>query len=72
MLTASFERESTRLAALRRLAVDPTVPPLPMSPLEAAYAVRWMELADGGDALPPWATLLGEEVDAAHEADALA
>jgi hypothetical protein len=64
MLTASFERESTRLTALRRLAADPAVPPLPMSPLEAAYAIRWLELADGGDALPPWATYVGEETGA--------
>jgi hypothetical protein len=54
MLAASFERESTRLAALRRLAADPTVPPLPVDPLEAAYAIRWLELADGGTALPSW------------------
>jgi hypothetical protein len=54
MLVASFERESARLAALRRLAVDPTIPPLPVDPLEAAYAIRWLELADGGTALPSW------------------
>jgi hypothetical protein len=65
MLTASFERESTRLAALRRLAADPAAPPLPMSPLETAYAVRWLELAEGGVALPPWATFVGEDGEAA-------
>ena len=54
MLVASFERESARLAALRRLVADPTVPPLPVDPVEAAYAIRWLELADGGTALPPW------------------
>ncbi len=54
MLAASFERESARLAGLRRLAADPTVPPLPVDPLEAAYAIRWLELSDGATALPPW------------------
>jgi hypothetical protein len=61
MLVASFERESTRLAALRRLAADPAVPPLPMSPLEAAYAVRWLELDVGGAVLPPWSSFVGAE-----------
>jgi hypothetical protein len=69
MLSASFERESTRLAALRRLAVNAAAAPLPMSPLEAAYAVRWLELADGGDALPPWVAFVGAEPEAAHEVD---
>ena len=68
MLTASFERESTRLAALRRLAADPAVPPLPMSPLDAAYAVRWLELAAGGDALPAWLVLVGGDAAAADGA----
>jgi hypothetical protein len=59
MLAASFERESARLAGLRRLAADPAVPPLPVGPLEAAYAIRWLELADGGIALPPWRAFIG-------------
>jgi hypothetical protein len=54
MLAASFDRESVRLAALRRLIADPAAPPLPLGPLEAAYAVRWLELSDGGADLPPW------------------
>jgi hypothetical protein len=58
MLAASFERESARLAALRRLAADPAIAPLPVGPLEAAYAIRWLELADGGMALPPWRTFI--------------
>ncbi len=70
MLSASFERESTRLAALRRLAVDAAAAPLPMSPLEAAYAVRWLELADGGDALPAWLVLVGGDAAAAPRAAA--
>ena len=49
MLVASYERESARLAVLRRLASDPSSPPPPLDPLEAAYAVRWLELADGAE-----------------------
>jgi hypothetical protein len=63
MLVASYERESVRLAALRRFATDPSSPPLPLDPLEAAYAVRWLELTDGGVALPPWSALVGAEAD---------
>jgi hypothetical protein len=59
MLVDSFERESTRLAALRRLARDPGAPPAPLDPVEAAYAVRWLELAEGGVPLPGWADWLG-------------
>jgi hypothetical protein len=55
MLVASFERESARLAALRRLALDPSTPPAPLDPVEAAYAVRWLELAEDGAPLPEWA-----------------
>jgi hypothetical protein len=58
MLVASFERESSRLAALRRLAADPAAPSLPLDPLDAAYALRWIELADGGAPLPGWPELL--------------
>lgn len=65
MLVASFERESTRLAALRRLAADPAAPPLPLGPLEAAYAVRWLELSDGGVDLPPWPAFVTPEPDSA-------
>ena len=54
MLVASYERESARLTLLRRFAADPAAPPLPLGPLEAAYAVRWLELNDGGAVLPPW------------------
>ncbi len=64
MLVASYERESARLAALRRFASDPASPPLPLDPLEAAYAVRWLELSHGGVALPPWTALVGPEADA--------
>ena len=59
MLVASFERESGRLAALRRLAADPATPPLPLDPSQAAYAIRWIELADDGAPQPPWAELVG-------------
>lgn len=59
MLVDSFERESTRLAALRRLAQDPGAPAAPLDPVEAAYAVRWLELAEGGVPLPGWAEWLG-------------
>lgn len=61
MLAASYEREGARLAALRRLAAEPALPTLPLDPLEAAYAVRWLELTEGGRPLPPWATLVGPE-----------
>jgi hypothetical protein len=54
MLVASYERESARLTLLRRFAADPAAPPLPLGPLEAGYAVRWLELSDGGVDLPPW------------------
>jgi hypothetical protein len=64
MLAASYERESARLAALRRFASDPAAPPLPVDPLEAAYAVRWLELTDGGAALPPWAVLMAPDTEA--------
>jgi len=64
MLIASYERESARLAALRRLVADPAAPPPPLDPLEAAYAVRWLEMSDGVVALPPWATFVGEESEA--------
>jgi hypothetical protein len=63
MLADSYERESTRLVALQRLARDPALPPLPVGPLEAAYAVRWLELAEEGTPLPPWAAWLGETTD---------
>ncbi len=62
MLAASFERESARLAAVRRLTANPTAPPLHLDPLEAAYAIRWLELADGGTALPPWQAFVEGEV----------
>jgi hypothetical protein len=65
MLAASYERESARLAAVRRFAADPAAPPLPIDPLDAAYAVRWLELTDGGVVLPPWSALLGAEADVA-------
>ena len=65
MLVASYERESARLAALRRLAADPSAPPPPLDPLEAAYAVRWLELSDGGVALPSWPEFVADEVEAA-------
>lgn len=55
MLVVSFERESARIAALRRLPLDPSAPPAPLDPVEAAYAVRWLELAEGGIPLPAWA-----------------
>ena len=65
MLVASFERESARLAGLRRLAADPAAPPLPLGPLEAAYAVRWLELNDGGVDLPPWPAFVTPRPDSA-------
>lgn len=65
MLVASYERESARLAALRRFSSDPAAPPLPLDPLEAAYAVRWLELTDGGVALPPWSAFVALRVGGA-------
>lgn len=61
MLADSFEREGARLAALRRLAADPALPPLPVDPLEVAYAVRWLELTEGGRPLPRWSIIVGTE-----------
>jgi hypothetical protein len=61
MLVASYERESGRLATLRRLAADPTTPPSPVDPIEAAYALRWLELAPGAAPLPSWSELVGRE-----------
>jgi hypothetical protein len=58
MLVASYERESTRLAALRRLAVDPAATPPPIDPTDAAYAVRWLELRDAAGPLPAWRDLV--------------
>lgn len=69
MLAASFERESARLAGLRRLAADPAIPPLPVGPVEAAYAIRWLELADGGIALPPWRAFIDGGVTGADAVD---
>ncbi len=63
MLVASYERESTRLAALRRLVSDPSGPPPAVDPIEAAYAVRWLELADGAGPLPPWSSIVGAPAD---------
>lgn len=57
MLVASFERESSRLVALRRLATDPAAPPPAIDSTEAAYAIRWLELAADGASLPPLAEL---------------
>lgn len=61
MLVASYERESSRLAALRRIAADPAAPPSPLDPIEAAYAIRWLELASGGAPLPTWTDLVSCE-----------
>ena len=60
MLAASYERESSRLVALRRLAADPGAPPLSIDATDAAYAVRWLELATDGAPLPSWADLAHE------------
>lgn len=65
MLAASYERESSRLAALRRMAADPAAPPSPLDPVEAAYAIRWLELAPGAAPLPTWASLVQRERPAA-------
>jgi hypothetical protein len=54
MLVASYERESARLAALRRLAADPAAPPAPIDALEAGYVIRWLELGSPGGTLPAW------------------
>jgi hypothetical protein len=61
MLVASYERESSRLVAMRRLASDPSAPPLEMNPTEAAYAIRWLELAADGASLPAWADLARDQ-----------
>lgn len=66
MLAASFARESAHLEALRRFAIDPSAPPIEANALEAAYAVRWLELSDGGRALPPWATFMSPEAEPAR------
>ncbi len=65
MLVASYERESSRLVALRRQASDPTAPPPAMSPTDAAYAIRWLELAAAGSTMPPWADIAREREPAA-------
>ena len=62
MLVASYERESHRLAMLRRLAADPAAgQPAALEPLEAAYTVRWLELG-GGETLPSWTAFIRAEV----------
>jgi hypothetical protein len=50
-LTASFGREAFQT-------LDPDrARPLPLGPIRAAYAVRWLELGNGAS-LPPWNNLL--------------
>jgi hypothetical protein len=70
MLVASYERESARLTLLRRFAADPAAPPLPLGPVEAAYAIRWLELSDGGVALPPWRAFIEGGVTGPDAVDA--
>jgi hypothetical protein len=60
MLAASYERESSRLVALRRLASDPGAPPLVIDATDAAYGIRWLELATDGEPLPSWVDLARE------------
>jgi len=50
-LTASFGRE-----AFQSLQFDPP-PALPLGPIRAAYAIRWLELGSGAR-LPAWPNLL--------------
>jgi hypothetical protein len=61
MLVASYERESSRLTALRLLAADPAAPRPPLDAIEAAYAVRWLELANGARPWPAWRELVAGE-----------
>lgn len=61
MLVASYERESSRLTALRLLAADPAAPRPPLDAIEAAYAVRWLELAEGTGPWPAWQELITGE-----------
>jgi hypothetical protein len=61
MLVASYERESSRLTALRLLAADPAAPRPPLDAIEAAYAVRWLELAEGAGPWPAWRALVAGE-----------
>ncbi|MBI3747689.1 MAG: hypothetical protein HY262_02410 [Chloroflexi bacterium] len=53
-LTASFERE-----AFHRLAFEPPAS-LPLGPIRAAYAIRWLELGSGAG-LPTWSSLLATD-----------
>jgi hypothetical protein len=50
-LTASFGRE-----AFHTLELDP-FSPMPLGPIRAAYAIRWLELGSGAN-LPGWRSLL--------------
>jgi hypothetical protein len=61
MLVASYERESSRLTALRAMAAAPAAPRPPLDSIEAAYAVRWLELAQGADPWPAWWVLVTGE-----------
>lgn len=53
MLAASYARESLHMPGVARGGVGPLRPTLAGSALEVAYAVRWLELADGA-ARPDW------------------
>jgi len=50
-LTASFGREAFQSLDAERLAT------LPLGPIRAAYAIRWLELGSGAR-LPAWSSLL--------------
>jgi hypothetical protein len=50
-LTASFGREAFQSLEFQRPEA------LPLGPIRAAYAIRWLELG-GGSALPSWSQLL--------------
>jgi hypothetical protein len=54
-LTASFGREAFQSLEPTRTAA------LPLGPIRAAYAIRWLELGSGGR-LPTWSNLLAVDV----------
>jgi hypothetical protein len=59
-LAASYAREGVRLAVLGGTDAVPVPVPTLATSLDVAYVVRWIELGEPGQALPPWSELVGD------------